>query len=283
MGSPSDDDKWNRSFAVTHNVLTVALNYSKAPFHPFPTAIHDLEVLIAETLKDVQLPIDPSRCAIAGFSGGGNLALAVAQSKRVAAAFAEQGSPGLTAAIPVYPGLDRSIPRELKATQRRYKSKLSPNRNSTRDYLLHLGNLFEWSYIPVGQDLRDPLISPIFAQRDRLPPHIFLIACELDLGSHDAWRMACQLGGRPEPDVEDKVGRDECGEVGVLEMADERFAWQEKEKGVRWLLIPDVVHGFDRLTPSMLGDEISVRDAHLKTIQVIEHIGDWLWEDVWSH
>jgi acetyl esterase/lipase len=169
-----------------------------------------------------------------------------------------------TAAIPIYPRLDQSVGREVKATQRRYKPALSPNRNSTRDLLLHIGNVFEWSYIPVGQNLCDPMVSPIFARREDPPPHIFMIACELDLSSHDAWRMACQLAGRPVPAVDDRSGRDECGEVGVLELEDERFAWHDKEKKVRWLLVPDVVHSFDRLTPSMLGDEATVRDARLK-------------------
>ncbi|KAG0647835.1 Arylesterase [Hyphodiscus hymeniophilus] len=276
VGNPDDDNKWNRMFADTHEVLVIALNYSKAPFYPFPTGIHDLEALIMAFLADDSLPIDRSQCSIAGFSAGGNLALAVTQMKDVKTAFKQHGSTGFKAVIPLYPGLDRTVTRDYKATLRQYKAGLSPNRNSTTDSLHGSGKAFDWSYIPVGQDLRDPLVSPIYAPRETLPPHIFLIACELDLSSHDAWRMACRLAGREEPSMDEKPGREECGETGKLELLDEKFAWEALERGVRWLLVPDVVHGFDHLPPLLLGDETSVRDAEMKNIKVIEEVGHWL-------
>ena len=269
-------------FADTHEVLVIALNYSKAPFYPFPTAIHDLEALILVILADPTLPIDQTRCAIAGFSAGGNLALAVTQLEDVKTAFKQHGSLGFGAVVPVYPGLDRTVTRDYKATLRQYKPGLTPNRNSTTDILHGAGKSFDWSYIPVGQDLREPLLSPIYAPREALPPHIFMIACELDLSSHDAWRMASRLAGRPEPSMEEKSGREECGETGELELVDERFAWEERKRGVRWLLIPDVLHGYDRLPTWASGDETSVRDAEMKNVKVIKEIGDWLKTRVWA-
>jgi acetyl esterase/lipase len=281
IGDPRDDDKWNRMFADTHEVLVVALNYSKAPFYPFPTAIHDLEALISVILADSSVPIDKNQCAIAGFSAGGNLALAVVQREGVKTVFQKYGSAGFTAVVPIYPGLDRTVTRDYKATQRHYKPDLTPNRNSSTDLLLGPGKAFDWSYIPVGQDLQDPLLSPIFAERKDLPSHVFLIACELDLSSHDAWRMASRLAGRPEPAMDKKSGREEIGATGELELIDERFSWEVRERGVRWLLVPDVVHGFDRMPPFMLGDETSVRDAEKKNVKVIEEIGNWLKTTVW--
>jgi acetyl esterase/lipase len=269
-------------FADTHEVLVIALNYSKAPFYPFPAAIHDLEALISAILADHSLPIDKHRCAIAGFSAGGNLALAVTQLEGVKIAFKQYDSTGFSAVIPVYPGLNRTITRDYKATQRYYKPDLSPNRNSKTDILLTVGTAFEWSYIPVGQDLRDPLISPVFAPREKLPSHIFMIACELDIGCHDAWLMACRLADRPEPALDEKCGRPECGETGELELADERFAWEAREKGVRWLLIPDVVHGFNNQPPSLLGDATSIRDAEEKNFKVIKEVGVWLKTRPWA-
>lgn len=276
VGSPGDDDKWNRLFAETHNVLVIALNYSKAPFSPFPGAIHDLEALITATLADSSLPIDKARCAIMGFSAGGNLTAAVVQLPGVKAAFKQYGSDGFKAMIPIYPALDRTVTRDFKITQRHYKPDLSPNRNAPTDFLLGMGKAFDWSYIPVGQDLRDPLVSPIFAKKEDLPLYAFLVACELDLSSHDAWRMASKLAGRPEPPMDVKTGRQECGKFGELELVDERFAWEEKEKGVRWLLVPDALHGFNILPPTMQGDEMSVKDAEIKTVKVIQEIGEWL-------
>ena len=282
IGDPIDDDRWNRSFADTNEVLVVALNYSKAPFHPFPTAIHDLEALILAILADDSLLIDKTRCAIAGFSAGGNLCLAVAQLEDVKTAFQEHGSPGFQAVIPIYPGLDRTLSRDLKATLRQYKPDLSPKRNGSTDFLHGGGQVFDWSYIPVGQDLKDPLLSPIYAPRDILPPSIFIIACELDMSGHDAWRMACKLAGRPVPSLDEKTGRKECGKTGELELVDERFAWEAGEKGVRWLLIPDVLHGFDHLPKWIQGDETSVRDAEMKDVKVKMEIGNWLKTKVWA-
>lgn len=51
---------------------------------------------------------------------------------------------------------------------------------------------------------------------------------------------------------------------------------------MRWLLIPDVLHGFDRLPPSMQGDETSVKDADEKTMKVMKEIGDWLKTRAWT-
>jgi acetyl esterase/lipase len=281
VGSPGDDDKWNRLFAETHNVLVIALNYSKAPLSPFPAAIYDLEALIIATLADNSLHIDKTRCAVMGFSAGGNLTAAVVQLPGLKAAFKQYGSDGVKAMIPIYPALDRTITRDFKATQRQYKPDLSPKRNKPTDLLLGLGKAFDWSYVPIGQNLRDPLVSPIFAKREDLPAYAFLVACELDLSSHDAWRMASKLAGRPEPSMDVKTGRQECGKTGELELSDERFAWEEKDKGVRWLLIPDVLHGFNLLPRTIQGDETSVKDAEMKTLKVIQEIGDWLKVSAW--
>ncbi|KUJ13063.1 alpha/beta-hydrolase [Mollisia scopiformis] len=281
IGDPADDNKWNRTFANTHDVLVIALNYSKAPIHPYPAAIYDIEALILAILADDSLPIEKSKCAIAGFSAGGNLSLAVCQLEGVKNGFKKHGSDGFRAVIPVYPGLDRTITRDFKATQRYYKPSLSPNRNTAKDFLLPLGKTFDWSYIPIGQNLRDPLLSPIFAPRNALPPHMFFIACELDLSCHDAWRMSSRMAGRPEPSMDQKCGREEPGKEGELELVDERFAWEVKKEGVRWLLIPDVVHGFDRMPPSMLGDATTVQDAEVKNTKVIKEIGEWLETRVW--
>lgn len=208
--------------------------------------------------------------------------MAVVQLQGVKDAFKQYGSDSFRAAVPIYPGLDRTISRDWKVMQRQYKPTLPPNRNSKTDFLLGPGKAFDWSYCPVGHSLRDPLLSPIFAPRDILPPHVFMIACELDLSSHDAWRMAHQLAERPVPSMDEKTGRPENGKFGELELEDERFSWEDREKDVRWMLIPDVLHGFDRLPPSMQGDATSVKDADEKVTKVIREIGDWLKTRAWK-
>ena len=86
IGHQRDDDEWNRAFADAHGVLVISLNYAKAPAAPFPTAPRDVEALLLAALADASLPIDrttdgpTTRTAIAGFSAGGNLALAVSRT-----------------------------------------------------------------------------------------------------------------------------------------------------------------------------------------------------------
>ncbi|KAI0129681.1 alpha/beta hydrolase fold protein [Xylariales sp. AK1849] len=281
VGDPLDDDEWNRHFADEYGFLVVALNYSKAPFRPFPTAIHDLEALMLAVIADESLPFDKKRVAITGFSAGGNLALSVCQLPSI------REKINISAALPVYPPLDQSISADERIKRRYFKTELGSDlRGSPADYLKAMSPIFKWSYINHGQDLRDPLLSPLFAARDALPQNIYIVAAELDQLAHEAWRMACKLSGRPEPTPDNKVGQAEVAMVsGGLILNDDRFAFQHESPdgaSVRWLLVPDQVHGFDRLPERFQGSEKSVRDAQLKTKQYQKLFGEWLHQVVWK-
>ncbi|KAJ4291213.1 hypothetical protein N0V88_006207 [Collariella sp. IMI 366227] len=106
-----------------------------------------------------------------------------------------------SAVISIYGAIDLSIPPTEKLANRPWKKGLLPApRGGTSDYLLALADAFDWAYIPVGQDLRDPLLSPAHAEREKLPPFVCLVAAELDILAHDSWRLACRLSGRAVPD-----------------------------------------------------------------------------------
>ncbi|CCF45296.1 alpha/beta hydrolase, partial [Colletotrichum higginsianum] len=81
IGVPDDDDAWNRTFADLNGALVVALHYWKAPWAPWPRALHDLEALYLAVVDDASLPIDKGRIALAGFSAGGNLTLCLSQMR----------------------------------------------------------------------------------------------------------------------------------------------------------------------------------------------------------
>jgi acetyl esterase/lipase len=273
VGSPLDNDAWNRAFSTRHNFLVIALDYTKAPAGPFPTAVYDIEALIGCILADASLPLDTSRVALAGWSAGGNLTLAASQLPSL------RGR--IHAAVPLYPLVDIAPDKQVKAKGRRYKPSLGGFRGRDQDYLLMMMGLFNWAYLSPGMDCEDPRLSPIHAPRDTLPRHIFIIACELDLLAPEAWRMACKLAGKKIPGLDEVVGCEETVGKGVLiTEGDERFSWEKTmDDGSRykWLLVPDTIHGFDMDNiGSLTRDPACTEDSRIKTPKVIDMVGQWL-------
>ncbi|KAF7348093.1 Alpha beta hydrolase fold protein [Mycena sanguinolenta] len=272
FGQSTDNESWNRTFADTHNMIVVALNYAKAPGSPFPGPVYDIEALFVSVLADPSIPIDTERVALAGWSAGGNLTVAASQLDTVRSR--------LRAIVPLYPSVDRALEGATKARLRRYKPSLGGFRARPRDMLLNASVFFSWCYLPVGQKYRDPLLSPLYASRDALPKHIFVIACELDFLSHEAWRFASKLAGRVEPGMDEPVGRIDPAGKGELILDDERFHFEATTAdggNYRWLLVPDAVHGFDEPRISELSrDREMAEDTAIKREKVIAMIGEWL-------
>ena len=276
VGDPSDSDVWNHAFSNQNNCLVVALNYAKAPGNPFPGPLADLEAQIGAVFADEELAphLDTARVGLMGFSAGGNLALTVSQFPSVRDRIT-------TGIVPIYPVVDFSITPQQKASTRRYKPALQGSRGATRDPLLRLADAFDWSYVPVGHDLRDPLLSPAFVDRGALPRRVWIIGCELDMLGHEAWRLACRLTGRQVPTLDQPIGQEapeESGRLGALiTTGDQRFAWEEKNRDgeVKWLCVADAGHGFD--LPGALGaDEDTSEDGRLKREAIIRMTGEWL-------
>jgi hypothetical protein len=68
----------------------------------------------------------------------------------------------------------------------------------------------------------------------------------------------------------------------------ERFGWCEEngegQGSTKWLLVPDVVHGFDSAGwrgKYLWADEIARMDAEMKTIAYQREMAEWLWGVVW--
>lgn len=281
MGSATDDDRWNRLFADTQGIMVIGLNYSKAPFAPYPTAIYDLEAVVLGAMSDLSLPIDRTRSAIGGSFTGATLAFAVAQLPSI------RQRVGFQAVFSCCGLLEMAIPVSAKAETRYYKPQLSPARSGTTDSLTNALPSIQWSYTPAGTDMADPLYAPFYAPAHALPPHVGLVAAELDLLAHDAWRMACRLSGRRVPGMQEKVGRPEVGPRACLELADERLGFEDiigaERRSVKWLLVPDVLHGFDlRMPDALAGDDETREDARQKTRQVVLLLGEWLRGTVWG-
>lgn len=147
-------------------MLVVSVNYQKAPLHSFPTPVYDVAAIVNAVLDDETLPIDKSKLVIGGFSAGGTLALSASQL------------PGLKgrikASITFYLIVDWSVPPEGKLAMRPYK-------NGPKDHLAHSAPWFDWGYVSIGQNRRDPLLSPCYAKKENLPPWIYVIGAEWDM------------------------------------------------------------------------------------------------------
>ncbi|KAK4159291.1 Alpha/Beta hydrolase protein [Cladorrhinum sp. PSN259] len=279
LGHAHDNDAWNRLFVQTNpQFLVIGLSYLKAPASPFPNAItSDLATLIPRVLSDPSLPIDVSKVSLAGWSAGGNLSLAVSQLDSI--------RPHIRAVVPLYPVVDWVPSQETKAQTRRYKPSLGGFRANKNDYLLSMSGLFNWAYVSPGQNCKDPLLSPIYAESKNLPKNIFMVGCEMDLLCQESWRMICGLAGRRVPLIEEVVGREEGEEAVEGELVtegDERYSWEEGDEAegtnYKWLLVPNQVHGFDQdgIGHLAMGDKKMLDDAMKKRDKIIGIMGDWL-------
>jgi len=192
----------------------------------------------------------------------------------------------VSAVVAFYPVVDFVPGKDMKARSRPYKAALGGFRGQERDYLYNLIDTFEWAYLGPGQSRTDPLLSPTHTDFHDLPKYVFTVGCELDMFAMEALKFMCKLSGREMPAVGNIVGRQEIGSEGELVTeGDERFAWEEiMDDGevYRWLLVPDVVHGFDQdiiqLFAWLWRDRAMLTDARIKRDKVIDIVGQWLLE-----
>jgi acetyl esterase/lipase len=132
---------------------TVAIDYRKAPEHPFPAALEDALAAYRALLSE---GCDARRIAMGGDSAGGGLTLAVLQRLR------EAGDPLPAAAVLLSPWVD------LRASEG------SMVDNDGYDYLAPK-NVDQVAQVYAGgRDRGDPLISPLHAELAGMPPMLVL-------------------------------------------------------------------------------------------------------------
>jgi acetyl esterase/lipase len=236
--SLSSDDPFCHFFANEFNLCVVSINYRKAPSCPFPGPVQDAAEIAQAVLDDIELPFDRSKVAMGGFSAGGNLALAIAQM---------EGLRGrIRSLIPVYPVVDFSGT---------FKGSFRTTKDGRPDLLANISKLFDWGYISQGQDLIDPLLSPIYAKRENLPPNVFMIGAEYDVLCHEAEVMALRLAGdRPNP------------ELGSGD------SWERED--IKWRKVLDVQHSFTHI-PKKGQEEV---ERKKKYEDLYKEMADWLRE-----
>jgi acetyl esterase/lipase len=145
----------------------LALDYRLAPEHPFPAALDDC---LAAYRWLLQTGTPPPQIVIAGDSAGGNLTLATLLALR------ENGDPLPAAAICLSPVTDLALTGETLTTQ--------------ADPVITLAFLTTMARHYIGaSDPRHPLISPLYARLDGLPPLLIQVGADEILLS-DAVRLA---------------------------------------------------------------------------------------------
>lgn len=157
----------------------------------------------------------------------------------------------IRAVIAYYPVVNWTISSEDKVKA----STVMPGKKE--DLLVAMAPIFNYAYIPAGAYLKDPLLSPHYAEREKLAPHIFFIGCEYDLLKTEARVMA------------EKLAEGEAGEKKTLKDGD---AW---EKGrIRWQLIRGAEHGFNQQQPEK--DEKLEAEKRQKARDMHQDVVEWL-------
>jgi acetyl esterase/lipase len=245
IGAPLLDDADNIVLSHTHGFCVVSIPYRLGPLYKFPTAPHDCAAAISAILDDESLPVDKSRVALIGYSAGGNLALSASQLLKGR----------IKGVVAHYPATNNT----LKIDQKKASQKLAPD---GKDILHRLSPMFNIGYMYPDEDRTNPLLSPIFANRDDLPEKISLLGCEFDMLCNEAEAMAEDLA---------------TGEKGEKQpLSEGRVGWTKGN--VRWELIEGAKHGFNQTPPEW--DKEGLNGA--RTEKMHASIAAWLREHVYT-
>ncbi|OZJ02220.1 hypothetical protein BZG36_04974 [Bifiguratus adelaidae] len=189
IGRPEMDNFWCRRVADEVGCVVVAVDYCKAPEHPYPEALEQCyEILrwIADTSADggaTLCSLNPEKVAIGGFSAGGNLTLTTAlkfiQDKDISAK--------LVLLNAIYPAIDLVTPYADKM------KRVSPH-VQTKSIPEPMAHLYNVAYTVPGRE-GEPLCSPKYASNGDLAqfPRTLVLAADLDCLYVEAQEFADQL------------------------------------------------------------------------------------------
>lgn len=170
-GSPATHLAVTARLAHAAGARLFALDYRLAPEHPFPAALEDAWAAYWWLLTEQH--VAPAQIVVAGDSAGGGLTLALLLALRAAGMPLPAGGVGLS------PWLDLTLSSTTLAD------------NATTDYLnIDILRASAQMYSS-GQDVRNPLISPLFADLSGLPP-LLLQAGTAEMLLDDSRRFAAR-------------------------------------------------------------------------------------------
>lgn len=163
-GSLNSHDAPLRMLANRSGCLFVAVDYKLTPEHKFPTQTDDAFAVLNWVHDNADsLEVNADRIAVAGDSVGGNLAAVSAIRAR------DAGRLNVSYQLLFYPVTDVTLSSES------WRS-FADGPWLTHAYEMNAVNRV---YLPDGHDPKDPLVSPLFAKVEGLPP-AFVADAEFD-------------------------------------------------------------------------------------------------------
>ncbi|KAL9939686.1 hypothetical protein V8E36_001503 [Tilletia maclaganii] len=213
LGQDHDFTSWlaaQPAFAAEGGVV-FDTDYRKAPEHPFPAPLHDVEDVIRYVYSKPDV-YDRSRISIGGFSAGGTLSISAAYTVLTGQAFADEEA-----------NVDEKNPTPLKiqlssvssaypATDMRPDDK----RDTVREPLTKVGDDGAGAALPKGltdwftrayltdpeKEVYDKRVSVTLIEQHELPRHIFVAAGEADSLFPEAKRFVERLQEQGHPDAQ---------------------------------------------------------------------------------
>lgn len=172
--------------AAGSECVVIAIDYRKAPEHPFPTALEDCHAALHWVVDHAaQERIDTARLSVGGASAGANLAAALCLKIR------DEGGPEIGLQLLEVPALDLTLS---------LPSHSDPELG--KDYALSRADVDR--LIPLyldGADVRHPYVSPLLAEDLTGLPPAHLMSAEFDLLRDDAEAYAQRLQAAGVPAV----------------------------------------------------------------------------------
>jgi acetyl esterase len=177
VGNIDVSDRPHRALAHATGCVVVAVNYQKAPEHPFPVPLQDCYAGFRWTLEHAdELGIDPQRVGVVGDSAGGNLAAAVSLTAR------DLGEVLPAVQVLIYPALDAGMATE------------SASENAEGFGLSTADMVWAYEqYVPDPAQRANPLVSPLQAPSLRGLPPAVVVTAEFDVLRDEGLRYADRL------------------------------------------------------------------------------------------
>jgi acetyl esterase/lipase len=160
IGWAVQHDQANAHLALDTDLVFVSVDYRLAPEHPYPAGAHDCEDVARWLLDHAAAELGTDVVFIGGDSAGGNLAL------RTALVVRDAGHGARLAGLHLVYGI--------------FDLSLTPSARAGIDTLVvnrAEAEMFNRYYVPgaSAEALRDPAISPLYADLSGLPPALVLV------------------------------------------------------------------------------------------------------------